>query len=901
MKNVALIIPVYNVEKYLDASLSSALNQSYKNIEIIVVDDGSTDNSYNILAEYLDKDERIHIIRKENGGLSSARNAGISYIFGEEINGLFSINSRRKLPNIDYVQFFDSDDILNKYCVEISVILMGDSDFTAFNFSYFIDGTDIVQKGMLDFHIEDFSSPVDSRDFLINNVRHFVSWAWRGMIKKDVLKNLRFKENMEYEDALFGTKLFYYSKYVQLIPESLLLYRIRRDSIMDMGGQRVLPKFITKLFNRSDQKYMKDYFKFHSYLTLYEELYKDENLRFMAPKLYDTKFLEILDEDPLGVKERLKIVENKYDYKISIIIPVYPDIKEITELVKKLYSLDKEKECEIIIINDGCINEIDEDILALDNIKYYNNIENKGRSYSRNLGIEKSLGEYITFVDSDDFVKDNFIDIIKQNLNENETDMYTYKYIIPGYSSMDFLLNKCCYEKINKISKLDVDAVKEFLSYLGNCSIGGKVFRSNIIKENNLKFESDIHYAEDFVFILDFMNKSKTVYHSSEIIYEYNFKNKYSIDVIHDNFEKIINIQRFSEFKQELSYFLMCNYFVNIRNLDKSKELSKYTYLLEKLYIDSIEKDDTIIKYKKEVFQLLNNPKISIIIPVYNVEKYVEMCIKSVINQTYKNLEIIVINDGTKDNSMDIVEKYKDDRFIIINQENKGLSSARNAGLNIATGKYVYFLDSDDWIDEGYIEEIKSKFDSDTFDAVCNVNHILYFDNYVTRDIGYTIKEDIILNKPKCGEFYNPCGICYFMFRLDFLNENNIRFIEGSNNEDVGFQALCAPFIKKALFFSGTCNYNVMKRSDSITANYNNNFQIEVCDQFDGIVEFYKKYNINYGLPYFLILSFLISYKFDNEKEVLEKLISIMKKHNLVNDLKQIPKDLLIRNNMDIY
>lgn len=106
--------------------------------------------------------------------------------------------------------------------------------------------------------------------------------------------------------------------------------------------------------------------------------------------------------------------------------------------------------------------------------------------------------------------------------------------------------------------------------------------------------------------------------------------------------------------------------------------------------------------------------KISVVIPVYNVEKYIRQCLESVINQTYKNLEIIVVNDGTKDNSIKIVEEYlKDKRIKIINKENGGLSSARNKGLESVTGDYIHFLDSDDWIEltlyEKLVENIENE------------------------------------------------------------------------------------------------------------------------------------------------------------------------------------------------
>ena len=97
----------------------------------------------------------------------------------------------------------------------------------------------------------------------------------------------------------------------------------------------------------------------------------------------------------------------------------------------------------------------------------------------------------------------------------------------------------------------------------------------------------------------------------------------------------------------------------------------------------------------------MNKYKFSIIVPVYNVENYVDKCIKSILNQTYKNYEVIIINDGSTDNSLNIINKYKNNKKIkIITQKNKGLSNARNNGMKMATGDYLLFIDSDDYIED---------------------------------------------------------------------------------------------------------------------------------------------------------------------------------------------------------
>lgn len=102
------------------------------------------------------------------------------------------------------------------------------------------------------------------------------------------------------------------------------------------------------------------------------------------------------------------------------------------------------------------------------------------------------------------------------------------------------------------------------------------------------------------------------------------------------------------------------------------------------------------------------NPLISVIIPVYKVEKFLHRCVDSVINQTYKNLEIILIDDGSPDNCGNICDEYakKDTRIKVIHQENQGLSGARNSGLNIAKGEYIYFIDSDDYIKKNTLENM---------------------------------------------------------------------------------------------------------------------------------------------------------------------------------------------------
>ena len=105
---------------------------------------------------------------------------------------------------------------------------------------------------------------------------------------------------------------------------------------------------------------------------------------------------------------------------------------------------------------------------------------------------------------------------------------------------------------------------------------------------------------------------------------------------------------------------------------------------------------------------MTQNSKVSIILPIYNAEKYLEECVKSVITQTYQNIQIILVNDGSKDNSWEICQnlKKKDPRIIAITQKNSGVSVARNAGLNIADGEWIMFVDPDDVLSQDIVEKL---------------------------------------------------------------------------------------------------------------------------------------------------------------------------------------------------
>lgn len=197
--------------------------------------------------------------------------------------------------------------------------------------------------------------------------------------------------------------------------------------------------------------------------------------------------------------------------------------------------------------------------------------------------------------------------------------------------------------------------------------------------------------------------------------------------------------------------------------------------------------------------------KVSVIIPVYKVENYLDACLNSVENQTYENIEIICVNDGSPDNSGEILKKHqqKDNRIKIIEQENKGLSAARNAGMELATGRWIYFVDSDDMIAPYAIKSVVDsakeydadmvKFEKINFEDGQEIN-ISDYPYQINKPELYEIK-----GKENPFEFFDMKEVYAWekLYKRSFLTEHNIKFREGVICEDVLFAWKCELYARK--------------------------------------------------------------------------------------------------------
>ena len=240
--------------------------------------------------------------------------------------------------------------------------------------------------------------------------------------------------------------------------------------------------------------------------------------------------------------------------------------------------------------------------------------------------------------------------------------------------------------------------------------------------------------------------------------------------------------------------------------------------------------------------------KISVIIPCYNCESYIERCLNSIINQTYKNLEIIVVNDGSNDNTEKIIAPFlSDTRIKYIKQCNGGESAARNTGLLIATGEYVGFVDSDDYIEqEMYSEMYEAITKTDSEMAIANYNQI-YDDGTQKHDYStmsgdvFNIQEDIINYWMRICATARPNNYVWSrLYKRTTIIESDIRFEGYIHSADTLFNFKLLPFINKAVVVNkGFYNYVQRAGSGIHTVAKKQNIAQLYADTFQQLFDYY--------------------------------------------------------------
>ena len=264
---------------------------------------------------------------------------------------------------------------------------------------------------------------------------------------------------------------------------------------------------------------------------------------------------------------------------------------------------------------------------------------------------------------------------------------------------------------------------------------------------------------------------------------------------------------------------------------------------------------------------------ISIIVPIYNASKYLKKCLGSLVNQTKKELEFILINDGSTDDSESIIKSYNDSRIKYFKRSNHGIGKTRNFGINKSTGKYIMFLDSDDYLEENACELLYEKIEKDKLDlVVCDFYNVIKETkvcekNAIFKNTALKDKPDLLLNINLAP--WNK------IYRSDLIKNNNIKFIEDLKYEDAPFVALSLLKSKKiGKVDKPLINYVIHEKSETTIRDQKMFDIIKIVDIIRG---YFKNYSWSRDVVDTLTIKILVNYNIQQrnikDKDVRNKFI----------------------------
>ncbi len=528
--------------------------------------------------------------------------------------------------------------------------------------------------------------------------------------------------------------------------------------------------------------------------------------------------------------------------KISIIIPVYNVEKYLKDCMDSVVN-QTYKDIEIICVND-CSADNSLDILNEyaekdSRIIVINKPVNQGLLSARKTGVAAANGEYIIFLDSDDYIKADLCKFIADITQKYDNDIIQFNIDVKNYSGEDknVLWLRDALQPKNVVLKNDRIITDAYIDRKHITSLVGKIFKSEICKKvYSIIPDEHCYVGEDIFTYFIFACNAKSyrgITTDGYYVYRYGLGVENSDKMPLSKFEQYCKMSNWVKYAKEYLEKISGTE-TQYKALDKmAQRMCEDCCSIYKNRINSEEKDaaeELLLDYWSNVNITANvvkdrldttlekmlaqrkvpvytklaqrynddtKPDVSVVVPVYNVELYLKQCLDSLVNQTLKNIEIVCVNDGSADNSLSIIEQYaqQDDRITVVSRKNGGLSAARNSGAAAARGKYLYFLDSDDFIVPNALERMFTISEKEKLD-------ILYFgvQNYCENNAGAT--DNIIDEYYDRRQFY-PCAVSgeklfekfiaenmfvccvpFQFFNADFFKKCSINFKEGILHED---------------------------------------------------------------------------------------------------------------------
>ena len=819
---VSVIIPVYNAEKYLRACLDSVVAQSLREIEIICVDDGSTDASAAILREYAARDPRVRVITQENRYAGAARNAGM------------------KIARGDYLSFLDADDVfepdmLRKMFLDAETRA---ADVVICRADRFSDSLEARTPAPWTVRTELLDVPATTvfsyKNFRRDAFTFCIGWTWDKLFSRRFVEaqGLTFSETRSTNDAYFTFLAVLFARRISFVDRVLVHQRERFDSLSRTREKdplcywqvvRDMKHAILArpgLWDEVGDAFMRWLAGFALWQA--ESLAPDARERQIAyfrdvaaPEFDFLSWLDLNAFTPEMRRVRSWLTDAPPPPLVSVIIPVYNVEKYLRECLDSVVNQTL-RDIEIICVNDGSTDsslKILEEYASKDSRIKIISRENKGYGFSVNEGIDSSHGRYIGIIEPDDFAELSMYEKLVEAAQE-----FNRPWVVCFYYLYEETKRRPCYQfnswRPSKPILLNPKANTDCVIF--GPAIWAAIYDRRWLNENNIRcLESPGASFQDTGFSIKCFLAAETVLYIPEILLNYRISNpnssvkdKRKLFCVFDEFEEIERWMERRKISSKENWALVLRRKFYAYKWNESRvDIHSRQELFEK---SRLEFSESLKRFHGErpkgipeqewteiLCRVKNIPLVSVVVPVYNVEKYLRECLDSICGQTLKNIEIICVNDGSTDGSLAILEEYasRDSRMRIISQENRGLSAARNAGLSVARGKYIYFMDSDDVSPQGSLGKMFAEMEKNSLDVLLfgaesffesedlEKAHPGYKTLYKRRPFETQSGQSLVLAFKNAGCGFSPSACCYCSTRR-FLNENSIRFPEGILYED---------------------------------------------------------------------------------------------------------------------
>ncbi len=827
---VSVIIAVYNVEAYLKQCLDSVIGQTLNNIEIICVDDGSTDSSLQILEEYQLKDSRIKIIRQEHAGAGAARNKGLQEAKGEYLSIL------------DSDDFFEPDMLKKAYYtakVEDADIVVFRSDFYDEQQHIFVPCDYSIREDVLP-DINPFGA-MDIPDRIFNIG---CGWAWDKLFRRDFVEenNARFQEIRTSNDMFFVFYLYSKAESIYVMNTLFAHRRINAYNTLSVTRELSWDNFYLALMALKEQLIADgtyDTFR-HSFVnwSLNFSLWNIDTLdkelsREVKQKCREEYFekLDILHNDPsyfLYDYEYKRLERIMGQVVVSVVIPVYNGEKYIRQCLDSVCGQTLQ-EIQIICVNDGSTDSTadilkeyesrDDRIIVVDK-------EHTNAGESRNLGMKLAEGEYISFLDADDFFEPDMLEAAYTAIKETDSQICAFR--CDQFDEQTKQFRECPWtlklEVMPEHRPFSSHDCADVIFTMTSCTSWDKLYKRSFVVENKIEFQS-IPVCNDMAFTFSALSTAERITTVDKIFVHHRIGHEKSMskafelctscyyDALYCLKQFLVEKGTYPSFKQsfvnwalDFSLFTMHSFTGSFKRLVR-QQLKHRNFRT----LDILDMPESAFYNKDQYFEMVeimsepqeidntSAPLVSVIMPMFNLEPYLRRSMDTVVFQTLENIEIICVDDGSTDHTADILEDYRsfDQRIKIVRQENAGAGAARNTGIDMANGEYMIFLDGDDVFDAELLEKTVARAIETDADIVAFNFTQTDAQNRYSHRVGihteFLDSDKETFNYTDCPDrimtVVNPTP-WNKLYRSDFVKKHGLKFEEISSSNDITFAAV---------------------------------------------------------------------------------------------------------------